>query len=396
MKLFKHQQDLLQLNPDKHALVWEVGCGKTIGALSLASQKTKSILIICPKGLVDKWKKDVLDFDIDPLVISKENFKKLHKTLPKYDCVLIDEVHNHLGTKSQLMKSTKWYLEYHDVPFRYFLSGTIYRSSPNDIYVLYTLLGKKLNYWTFQTKFFYQVRMGPRMVPMVKKGIEPEIAQLVHDVGSIVKLEDCIDMPPATYQEELFEMTEEQKEAIKNLEDTNPIVRFTKIHQLMGGTMKGDEYHDDLYVESNKLNRVMELAEEIDRLIIVCRYNNEIQHLIQKLSYLGKRIEFINGSVDNRQELLNSLEKENKYILIVNSACSEGWQLQNCSHMIFYSYDFQLKNYIQISGRLRRIDKPRPVLYISLIVKDTIDESVFQCIKRKEDFLIAVYSKSNV
>jgi len=396
LKLFQHQMKLVTTAPDRHALIWETGSGKSYGAISLAVKKTKKILIICPKGLVVKWKDDIKQFPGQNfLILSKETFKRDHKTLPKYDCVIVDEAHYFFGTKSQLMKSLRWYLEHHDVPYRYFLSGTPYRSSPMDIYIMCTLLGKKLSYWSFQTKFFYQVRMGMRMVPVVKKGIEKDIADIVRSVGSIVRLEECIDMPEAMYREEYFPLTNEQKEAIKLLPDTNPIVRYTKIHQICGGTLKGNEYEESQRFEGAKIHRTIELAEEIERLIIVCRYNEEIDYLKEKLVAEGHTVRVINGAVENRHEILEELCKMTRYVLIVNASCCEGWQLQNCNHMIFYSYSFELKNKIQMEGRLRRIDAPRPVLYISLAVKDSIDEAVCQSLKNKESFHVEIYAKQN-
>lgn len=402
MKLFAHQQKLLDRAPDRHALVWEVGTGKTIGALSLVVKKMQQteeeVIIICPKGLVDKWKADIKAMDIEAFIISKEQFKIHHKTLPRFGCVLVDEAHYFFGTKSQLMKSLKWYLEHHSVPFRYFLTGTPYRSSPMDIYVMANLLGQKLSYWTFQSKFFYQIRMGARMVPMVRPNIEKDIATIVQSLGSIVKLEECIDMPPATYKEEYVGLTESQKQGIIELDDTTPIVRFTKIHQICGGSLKGDEYSPAKFFEAKKESQLIELCTDIDKTIVVCRYNYEIERLRDTLSReTGKDVRVITGEIDGstRHEILTELSGKNKYILLVNAAISEGWQLQNCSHMIFYSYGFELKNKIQMEGRIRRIDVPRPVCYISLIVRDTIDQAIYESLKNKESFHIEIYIKQN-
>lgn len=393
--LFNHQKSLLLRNPDRHALIWETGTGKTFGALSLANKKSKIILIICPKGLVDKWNEDIKNFPGPTYkVISKEQFKKFHKTLPWFECVVVDEAHYFFGTKSGLMKSLKWYFENHKVTYRYLLTGTPYRSTPMDIYMMCYLLGHKLNYWSFQNEFFYSVRMGTRMIPMVKKGIEPKIAEIVKSIGSIVKLDECIDMPESIFKEEYFELTEEQTKAVAELDDITPITRYTKIHQICGGTLKGDEYTEAKFFKSNKINRLIDLSDEIDKLIVVCRYNHEIEYVKEKLEATGKTIKVIQGATEDRHALLSELEKTDKYVLIVNASIAEGWQLQNCNHMVFYSYSFELKNYIQMIGRLRRIDRPRPVMYISLIVKGTIDEAVYQSIKNKESFHIEIYAKN--
>lgn len=397
MNLYKHQQQLLDINPQIWALVWSMGTGKTIGSLALANKNCKSILIICPKGLKTSWERAVKNFPFETgksiEIITKETFRRDHKKLDRFECVICDECHHFLGTKSAMMKSLRWYLNAHKVNYRYFLTGTPYRSSPMDIYVLATLLGYKMDYLAFFNRFFYRIKMGHREVPMVKNGIEEEIAEIVNGLGNTVKLSDCIDMPPQTFREEYFELTKEQKEAIKMLDDVNPVVRYGRIHQICGGTIKGDEYTDDVLIKSSKEERLFEVIEELDKVIVVCRYNLEIEKLqdIASKRFKDRKIAVINGSINNRQEILDELETHMKYVLFVNGACSEGWQLQSCSHMVFYSYDFSLKNKLQMEARITRIDAPRPTFYLSLICKDTIDQAVYETLGKHMDFHIAIY-----
>lgn len=400
MNLFDHQKSLVLNSPDKHALIWETGTGKTYASLALIQKKKLlTFLVICPKGLVQKWEKEVLEFGIVNQVyriISKEQFKIHMKELPPFDAVIVDEAHYFFGTTSALMKSLREYFKKWDTKYRYFLSGTPYRSSPMDIYIMCALLGKKLPYWEFHNEFFYTVQMGSRSVPVVKTGIQHRIAELVHSVGSIVKLEECVDMPPELYTEDIVEPTKEQKDAIALLEGILPVTRYTAEHQIAGGTLKGNEYEPSTFYASNKLAKLKDRVASIDRTIVVCRYNNEIEYLQEELKSVGKRIEVIRGSTENREDLLKSLDNEDRYILIVNAKISEGWELTSCSHMIFYSYDFELKNYIQMFGRLRRLNKPRPVMYISIMVKDTIDMAVWASLKNKQDFHLAIYARSQM
>jgi len=321
------------------------------------------------------------------------------KNHPSYfaEGILVHNCHHFLGTKSAMMKSLRWYLKTHKIEYRYFLSGTVYRSSPMDIYVLSHLMDRPLDYWKFFNKFFHNVQMGNRMIPMVKKGIEKDVAKIVNSLGNTVKLEDCVDMPKQTFEVEYVELTKEQKTAIENLEDTMPIVRYSKIHQICGGTLKGDEYNPDQIIKSNKTERLIEICHELDKVIIVCRYNKEISALYNRLreEFPGRSIEYINGSTENRQEILDNLNTKEQYILLVNAKCSEGWQLQTCSYMIFFSYDFEFKNKIQMEARLTRIDAPRPTFYLSLITKDTIDEKVYEALDKHLDFHINIYDYKN-
>jgi len=397
LKLYPHQNKLLELNPKKHALIHEMGTGKTITSLELCIKNKQEPLIICPKGLKKGWEETIKRYypTLKYVIYTKETFRRDYKKVSRYNCIIYDEIHYALGTKSAMMKTLRSYLSVHNPEFRYFLSGTVYRSSPFDVFMLCNLLDKKLDYWKFFHTYFYKIPMGNRMIPIVKKGIEEDIGKLARSVGSVLKLEECVDMPESIHSTENFKLNVKQIEAINLLEEVLPIVKYSKIHQICGGTLKGNEYEEDKIIGSPKADRLIELSVELNRMIVVCRYNNEIEYLKQLLENTGKYVKVINGSVDgsNRYDILKDLEQRDEYILLVNASVSEGWQLQNCCHMIFYSYSFELKNKLQMEGRLRRIDKPRPVFYLSLVCEKTIDEDVISALNKSESFHIEIYNE---
>jgi hypothetical protein len=121
--------------------------------------------------------------------------------------------------------------------------------------------------------------------------MEPAVAQLVDKLGSAVKLEDCFDVPEQIYQQEYFELTKEQKDAIAGLNDVVPIVVWTKTHQICGGSLKGDQYVPTKYFKSEKVERLLELIKEHPLMAVVCRYNAEIDYLYKKSKkvILGKK-----------------------------------------------------------------------------------------------------------
>jgi superfamily II DNA or RNA helicase len=394
MKLFKHQQDIVDQFPQRHALVWETGTGKSLAAIALA-KKTKCVpLIIVPKALKSNWRATVAREKLTALVITKEEFRRDWNKLGKYDTVVVDEAHYFFGTKSDMKKSLQKYLLKHSVKYRYFLTATPYRSTPMDIYVMALLLGQPMNYPEFFRRFFIEIRMGMRYIPQPRKGIEGEIAGIVKRLGSIVRLDECADVPEQTFEVEYFELTNEQKKAISELVVFLPIVRYTKVHSICGGTLRGDEYNEPQEFKADKMDRLKELVASNPRVIVVCRYNHEIEIL----SKMFENSRVINGEVagDDRHEILKSLQKSDNYVLIVNAACSEGWQLPGCPLMVFYSLDFSLKNFLQMKGRILRIDALKKNTYIFLVVKETIDEDIYNCITvKKMDFHVEIYKKEN-
>lgn len=396
LELYRHQKDLIDDAPDRHALVWSCGLGKSLALMELSRIKEKDTLLICPKGLQPKWREDIEEYGLMPKtqIITKETFRRDWAILPFYPTVAVDEGHAFLGAKSGLRKSLKAYFKKWNVPNRYFASATIYRSTPMDVYYLAELLGKPINYPAFFKRFFYEIRMGRRMIPKIKPDIEDEVAEIVKHLGSVIKTEDCMDVPPQIFKIENFELTKAQIQAMKDIPDITPIVRYTKHHQVASGSLKGDEYNEAKFFSSLKRDRLMELAEEHKRMIVVFRYNHDVDYFKDKLKKYDVRV--INGAVEpeERNSILKELKDKKEYILLVNSMVYEGWELATCPLMVFYSMDYSLVAYIQMIGRIQRGNNLKKNVYLFLITKNTPDELVYESVViNKMSFHTAIYNK---
>lgn len=172
MKLYNHQQVLLDLNPKKHLLAWETGVGKSLAAVSLAEKNSiNSALVICPKSIKEQWIEQIKNSKIAFTVLTKEEFKKQVSKLGKFDTLIADECHYFAGQKSQLFKALRAYINNWNIENIYLLTATPYLSTPWNIYALGQILGKQWHYWKFKQKFFYDVNMGGRLVPVIRRGL---------------------------------------------------------------------------------------------------------------------------------------------------------------------------------------------------------------------------------
>ncbi len=392
MKLYKHQQDLVKKNPDKWLLAHGTGTGKTVTAIKLADNNPCDTLVICPKQVFQKWEQEIRfwsDNSNNFQVMTKEEFRKDTK-IPKYSCIIVDEAHYFAGRSSQMTKSLDRYIDKHNPQYRYFLTATPYMSTPWNIYCYAIMLGQNWGYKRFENKFFYKMRMGKRIIPVIRKDIQEDIAGLVRQLGNTVQLQDCMDVPEQTFLTEYFDLTKEQKEGIANITDIQHIVKWTKTHQICGGTLKSDGYIEDQTFKSEKMKRVLELIKENKKIAVVCRYNHEIE--VIKNSIKKRTVVILNGKTKDKEALIKQIHSTDDIVVLVNAAVSEGYSLETIPIMVFYSYDFSLKNYIQMCGRLLRANALKKNVYISLVVKDTIDEDVFKNVTiKKKDFQIKIY-----
>jgi superfamily II DNA or RNA helicase len=399
MPLFQHQIDFLKQNPDKSALIHSCGTGKTRTAIEWAKKYKRWVLIICPKSLKTNWRRECEEWGLNTYhVLTKEEFRKSWEYLSAFEQVIVDEVHNGFLTphfKSQMSKALRAYLKKHDVRRVLLLSATVYSSSPWNIYSLAYYLGNKWDYKKFDTMFFNYVRMGFKYVPVAKKGCEKKLAEMTKKIASVVSLEECVDVPEQTFENEYFELTKEQEKLIEANYDPLPIVRFTSADEISNGVLKGNEFRKDIMdIPSLKNERIFDLCQENKKIIVVCRYNLQIDFLDNYLKSIGKPIFIIRGEVKDRDAVVQEAEKSAEAIVLIQSSCSVGYELPSFSIMVFASLDFSYTHFVQICGRILRINRLHKNVYISLITGET-GQAVADAIAHKKDFDINLYEKQN-
>lgn len=424
MQLFDHQKKFVSSKRKKAILVWGTGTGKSKTSIAWAmnnrtdQQKSTPVLVICPKYLKKKWEAEFISFAGDKeeeelikgsldtkiiRIISKEEFRRDWDKLQAYGSVIVDEAHYFAGIKSQMSKNLGKYIKKHNTQFILGLTATPFLSSPLNIYTLGKHLGMTGYTWSymwFMQTFYDQVTMGMRTVPMIKKNIESILAMKVREIADIVDMKDCVDLPDENHIVEYYSMTHEQERGVKAIQEVNHLTRWTKIHQICGGHLKGDEYNEPKEFKSDKFNRALELIAENKKAIVVTRYVGESEMLAREIisssdpAFSSKKVLMINGDVKDKQAVLDEANASDDCVLLVTAACSEGWEAPTFNTMIFYSYDFSLKNYIQMKGRIQRINAIQKCAYISLIMEKTIDEDVYKNVAvKKTDFHLSIYKK---
>lgn len=401
MNLYAHQQKILDRAPARCLLCWETGTGKSLAAMELAKRQGGGVLVICPKSLKEKWYRDMeaQGFESGWRILTKEEFRKHWKELERYPVVIVDEAHHFSGMTSAMSKALLHYFMKHQVQYRYLLTATPFMSSAWNVYRLAQMLGYAWNYWTYYHKFFHQVKMGSRMVPVARNDTEEELALHVHKIGDVVKMEECIDVPPQIFETEYFETNTEQKKAIKELalNEVNPVVKFTRFHQIENGSLKGDEYNKDKFFNADKHDRIIEMAQENKKIAVFCRYNLQIDsiHSLLKSELKDKLVYIIQGATKDRDGVVQEIEKAESCVVLINASCSEGYELPSVGVIVFASLSFSYKDYVQAQGRFLRINKPKKNVFIHLINSGSVDEAVWENIKNKEDFDMAIYAKKH-
>lgn len=399
-KLYNHQLALLEKNPAKRLLCWDTGTGKSLAAIEWAKLSGGSCLVIVPKALKEKWRRDVHKAHAEGMtwdVMSKEEFRSMWDKLLPPTSIIVDEAHYFSGLTSQMSKNLYKFIKKHKLERVLLLTATPYLSTPWNIYTLARHLGYNWSYIEFKQAFFQDRYIGRRVVPEVKKGIEPAIAKLVQGIGDVVRLDDCVDVPEQVIESEMFSMTEMQKKAKEMVVETNPIVRFTKWHEIENGILKDDGYSHDQFFDCDKLERIAQYVAEHKKVAIVCRYNLQIDAVYRAMVELGfgDDVFILRGETKNRDGIVTAVGQADRAIVIINAACSEGYELPSIGLILFASLSFSYKDYKQMMGRFLRINALKRNVYIHLVTSEGVDQEVYNAIMAKQDFHLEIYAKEH-
>jgi len=402
MKNYKHQQDILEKNPDKRGLFLGTGSGKTRLASLLARSNT---LVICPKTVRDAktWEREWVNVgnDIDYLtVVSKEQFKKLWRDLPRYDTIIGDEAHTLAGVqpseyqknykkfpkKSQIYEAVESYLEEHKPERIYMLTATPI-PNPMVVYGLATLLGYKWSYPQFRDTFYFE---KSRNIWLVKKTLKhkEKLATVVNHIGEVGRLQDWFDVPDQTYKTHTVEVTKGQNDCVMELQMLypDPLVQLGKRHMLEQGIF------EEVFLNENKTQAIDSYVQEFGKVVVFARYTKQIEHYAE---VLGKKYEVLTltGKTKHRQQLLEKANSLKEVVLIVQSQISAGWEIPEFPCMIFASESYSYIDREQAEGRILRANKLKKNLYVTLVAGE-IDRRVRTTIDTKADFVEKMHAEN--
>lgn len=407
--LFKHQKDIINDDPKKCGLFLGTGSSKTRIALELAEGR---ILIIVPKTQKEdgNWERENKKWGINKRIttISKEMFRRDFRLIGHFDTVIVDEAHTCLGVTpntrqrkkvtipraSQLFEALEWFIE-NRKPSRFYMCTATIMKSPMTVWGAAKLLGFDWDFYRFRHTFYTKLPMPGREVfaPRRNQETKERLADAVKKLGYVGRLEDYFDVPDQTFRTITIELTEKQKERLKQipLEYPDPIVRIGKRHQIENGSLKGDEFNAPETFPNGKIDKILELAEEFPRMVVFAKYTLQLDQIVGALMDTGYNVLRMDGKTEHREGHIKFM-KENDGIFVVQAQISAGWELPETPVMVFASRTYSFVDYDQALGRIQRANNIKKNLYISLVVKGGIDEAVDDAIASKNDFNEVLYA----
>lgn len=421
--LYKHQRvtmKFLLMNPRSFVLD-DIGTGKTMSALSTCEflmfhKKIKKVLIIAPISVMRAtWTNHILRFfpgrkftvlhgsrpqrvanlntDCDFYVINTDGIKTIEGELikKKFDIVIIDEStsysrHSSNRTKCawRLCKSVKGVIAMTGNPI------------PNDTIQSYAQ-AKLINFDRprFFVKFRDQLKIKYDMYTYVDKPEAVDLAYSILTPSIRHKLEDCVDIPPITYQDREIRMTTAQKKHYVEMEKeyltwlesgevvtaANAAVRALKLLQISSGILinaDGVEKVD----HKPRLDELKEIISQTEKIIVFASFTSSVNSLVDSIPGAEK----IDGSVNsnNRLDRITRFQEGDLNVLICQpAAISHGVTLTAAHTIVWWGPPYSNEHFIQCNGRIRRVGQTKPQLVIQFSSTKT-EKKVYAALTRKQ------------
>lgn len=412
MKPYSYQAKIINEDPLIAGLWLGCGTGKTFVALSLAEG---NVLVVAPKTIRDDqvWERQLgkMNSKVTFLkVISKEEFRRDWESLPKFNTTIFDESHTVCGLTantrsrarqeypraSQIFEAVHAYLK-RTKPKRVYLCTASHVKNPMAVLAAAWLLGREWDFYNWRQTFMVKIPMpGRREIWTPRKDSETKdrLARAVQSLGYVGRLSDFADVPEQTHITKHTPLTSQQEKALKELPMLypDPIVLIGKKHQVEQGVLTGDEFSVSQAFETGKIEAILELKEEYEKILVFAKYTLQIELIASELTRAGIKVYTLTGATKDRGAMIKEAEESDNCVVVCQSQISAGYELPSFRCTVFASESWSYVDCEQAIGRTLRMNRLEKNLYVYL-VSGTIDKAVREALFTKKDFSERVYLK---
>jgi len=432
----------------------EPGVGKTAMAVQLIKGRT---LIIVPKSVLYQFYDEILAFrqDIIPVIITGtlKNRKALYTSIfnlyttspilltyetlrsdadaiaklhPKFETIILDEVHRLANPKTKTHKALRYLLRYYATsdtpqPRMYGFTASLIMNSPMDVYGVYSILRPRLfpNFMYFTEEYMNRhptfgyitgakqsalPKLGRIIAPYFVRRTLAEVApQLPPHIDEIVRF-DLSPKETKLYndirQELLFSIDPQHIDLIKNpLSIQNALTKMQKLGEL---TLSPDLIgHSD--IPSTKLEILKDKVNELlqgntRKCVIYSVYARRGETLFLKDFQEYNPAVIVGGQTNEQREEQRIKFKTDPAcrVMLLSKAGSEGISLEEASYLIRLDTPFSIGRDIQLTGRIRRITTVEPTFGFTLAARGTVDEKMLKILEKKKLINSSIFSPEDI
>lgn len=370
---YLHQQRFINKNPNRALLVWEGGLGKTYaGCLWLKKREDINALVVCPKAIISKWKRDLIQEGIKADVCSRDDIKKIE--LKNYGALVIDEAQDHASEifgkgRSQRTTALYNYVRQHPKAHILLLTATPVRSTPWNIHTLAVYLGVFWEPKKFREEFFHLTDIFGRLHYEKNKDWRTKIRPYIESIADIVLMSDVVDVP---IQHEKIIPVKWTKAQEKTLDQQylEPSAEWHARHRAENG--------------KEKFNALKEITDKYRKAIVVCYYTEQLR---QYAEWIGedRQVFVLSGSTKDQDKVIADAQASDDCIFLVQASMGAGFDADKFSVVVFASMSFKYIDHAQMKFRVKRIHNLHENTFIYLL-GGKCDNAVYDSILAGKDF----------
>lgn len=382
IKPLPHQQRLLDQNPKKAILNWEMRVGKTLPASIWVDNPCRSAnaYIITPKGNIKDWQ----NMGTEAHVMTKEEFKKIAGSIVKPTAIVVDEGHYFASPlfirrgKGRSELATSLYKLVRDNPDMdiLILTATPIRQDAWSLHTLLCYIGVYYDWKWWREKFFslekahfikkVPGKWTPDEIWVPSATWKTDIRPFVEKHTDIVSLKDIVEyLPPATTT--LIKVKHDKYE-----KPTDEVVTWVHEHQ---------------YEQRGKGEEILKLGYK--KVIVVVQYTYQIDSLAQELGK-DKPVFILDGRTKDPDATKRAAQEAEECYFIVQAGMGFGFDGYMFGAMVFASMSHSHVHHTQMSGRPRHPKHLTPVNYYYLI-GGRWDKRIYDTIREGRDFNPHIY-----
>ena len=399
MKLYPHQEKVLEETKNINKVAYFMDMGLWLGKTFVSSEKANSyknkILVVSQLSKVKDWCehfKKYYDYEAFDLTNKKniETFINLNYkcvAVINYDVVwrrkellkledftlILDEsslINNETTKRAKFilkLKPTNTIL----------LSGSLCGGKYEKLYSQLQLLG-----WNISKKMYYSqyidMQISEDGYPIVKgyKNVD-RLKRKIREHGAIfMKTEEVLDLPSQNFITINVNSSKEYKHFMKNgIVEANGVelVGDTTLTKLLYARELCGLYSDE------KLKVFKDLVDSTDdRLIVFYNFKQELEKMVE---LIDKPYSIVNGSV---KDLTNYENYDNSITFIQYQSGSMGLNLQKANKIIYFTPTLSSEMFEQSKKRIHRLGQKESCFYYKLVCG--IEYKIYNTLSMRKDF----------
>ena len=402
----------------------DMGLGKTLQVLVFYEQyvsKEKPSLIVCPSSLMYNWMSEIEKFKIDVDAVCVTGTQDVRKDIIKENHELCITTYDYLRRDVELYMSMEFeYIVLDEAQFiknpktknaqsvkslkskhRLALTGTPIENGLSELWSIFDFLLPgylySLNYFT--KNFEKPIQMGDdKRQAQLQKLVSPFILrrtkkQVLKDLPDKVEKDLWLNLSPEEKQLYLANLAQvnEQLQQQLELEQVDSILILAMMTRLRQICCEPRMLYENYTGESTKFKMCLDLIETLKendkKVLLFSSFTSIFDSFIEEFNRRGIKYHMITGAVDKkkRKEEVDAFQSDDSNVFLISlKAGGTGLNLTKAQAVIHFDPWWNVSAQNQATDRAYRIGQTKNVLVYQLLMKNTIEEKIYEMQKRKK------------